>query len=37
VGDSVIQVRKADYSTSLVRIEKQDFFSAIRDKLMWGL
>ncbi len=36
-GDSVIEICKADYHTQLVRIEKQNFFSAIRDKLMWGL
>lgn len=36
-GDSVIEVHKADFRTRLVRIEKQNFFSAIREKLMWGL
>ncbi|MBP5515394.1 MAG: NAD(+)/NADH kinase [Bacteroidales bacterium] len=36
-GDSVIEVHKANYSTKLVRLEKQNFFSAIREKLMWGL
>ena len=35
-GRSRIKVRKADYQTQLVRIGQQDFFSAIRDKLMWG-
>lgn len=36
-GTSVIEVNKAPYCTQLVRIEHQNFFSAIRDKLMWGL
>lgn len=35
--DSVIDIRKASFQTHLVRIEHQNFFSAIRDKLMWGL
>lgn len=36
-GDSIIDIRKADYQTQLVRIEHQNFFSAIREKLMWGM
>ncbi|MBP5327168.1 MAG: NAD(+)/NADH kinase [Bacteroidales bacterium] len=36
-GSSVIEVKKADYCTRLLRIGHQNFFSAIRDKLMWGL
>ena len=32
-----ITIRKADYKTQLVRIGKQNFFSAIREKLMWGM
>ncbi len=36
-GTSVVEVCKAPYSTQLVRIGRQNFFSAIRDKLMWGL
>lgn len=35
-GTSCIKIQKASYSTSLVRIGHQNFFSAIRDKLMWG-
>lgn len=35
-GGSVIEVHKADYQTRLMRIEKQDFFSAIREKFLWG-
>ena len=35
-GSSIVDIRKADYQTHLVRIEHQNFFSAIRDKLMWG-
>jgi NAD+ kinase len=36
-GTSVVEVCKAPYSIQLVRIEHQNFFSAIRDKLMWGM
>lgn len=36
-GDALITVCKADYTTQLVRIGKQNFFSAIREKLMWGM
>lgn len=34
---SVIEIRKADYSTRLVRLGEQNFFTAIREKLMWGI
>lgn len=37
MGGSVIEIRKADFCTHLVRIEHQNFFSALRDKLMWGV
>lgn len=33
-GDIII--RKSIYNWNLVRLENQDFFKAIRDKLMWG-
>ena len=36
-GQTMVDIRKADYRTQLVRIEHQNFFSAIRDKLMWGM
>lgn len=36
-GSSVIEIRKADFTTQLVRIGHQNFFSALRDKLMWGV
>lgn len=36
-GSSVIEIRKARFKTQLVRIEHQNFFSALRDKLMWGV
>ena len=36
-GDSIIDIHKADYQTKLVRIGHQNFFSAIREKLMWGM
>ena len=34
---SVIEICKADYSTRLVRLGEQNFFTAIREKLMWGV
>lgn len=37
LGGSIIEIRKADFKTHLVRIEHQNFFSALRDKLMWGV
>lgn len=37
LGGSVIEIRKASFHTHLVRIEHQNFFSALRDKLMWGV
>ena len=36
-GDSVVEVSKATFCTNLIRIGKQNFFSAIREKLMWGV
>lgn len=36
-GSSTIDICKADYQTRLVRIGSQNFFSAIREKLMWGV
>lgn len=33
---SKITIRKADAALQLVRMENRSFFSAIRDKLMWG-
>ena len=35
-GRSVVEIRKADYEVSLVRMEQQNFYTAIRGKLMWG-
>ena len=37
VADDAVEIRKAPYQVSLVRIGQQNFFSAIRDKLMWGM
>lgn len=34
---SVINLEKADFSVNLVVLEGQDFFSTIRNKLMWGI
>ena len=34
-GDGVTLAR-APFSISLIRMNTQNFFSAIRDKLMWG-
>ncbi len=31
-----LEVRKADFSLNLVRMRGEDFFSTIRNKLMWG-
>lgn len=36
-GHSTVLIGKADYCVSLVRLDQQNFFSAIRDKLMWGM
>lgn len=36
-GGCEIGIAKAAYQTQLVRIEHQNFFSAIREKLMWGM
>lgn len=36
-GGCEIGITKASYHTQLVRIEHQNFFSAIREKLMWGM
>lgn len=36
-GTDAVEIRKAPYQVSLVRIGQQYFFSAIRDKLMWGM
>ncbi len=36
-GDYAVTVEKAPYCIQLVRIGHQNFFSAIRDKLMWGI
>ena len=36
-GTDAVEIRKAPYQVSLVRSGQQNFFSAIRDKLMWGM
>lgn len=33
---ATIEIRRAPFSISLIRMNTQNFFSAIRDKLMWG-
>ena len=35
-GRCTVVIRKADYQISLVRLEQQTFYTAIRNKLMWG-
>ena len=35
-GDTTIELCRAPFSVKLIRISTQNFFSAIRDKLMWG-
>lgn len=32
-----INIRKEDFGIKLVRMDKQNFYSALRDKLMWGI
>ncbi len=36
-GSDAVEIHKAPYQINLVRIGRQNFFSAIRDKLMWGM
>lgn len=31
-----VEIKKADYDVNLVRLEQQNFYTAIRNKLMWG-
>ena len=31
-----VEISRADYQISLVRLENQNFYTAIRNKLMWG-
>lgn len=35
-GHSTVLIGKADYCVSLVRLDQQNFYTAIRNKLMWG-
>ena len=35
-GDTTIELSRAPFTVKLIRISSQNFFSAIRDKLMWG-
>ena len=35
-GGKTITIRRADFSISLVRMQDQSFFTAIRQKQMWG-
>ncbi len=35
-GRCTVEISKADYQISLVRLEEQTFYTAIRNKLMWG-
>jgi len=32
-----IEIEKCDFEVNLVQLENKDFFSAIREKLKWGL
>ena len=34
--DTIVTVRKADYTLKMVRIENISFYSTLRNKLMWG-
>ncbi|MBP5189961.1 MAG: NAD(+)/NADH kinase [Bacteroidales bacterium] len=31
-----VEIKKADYDINLLRLEQQNFYTAIRNKLMWG-
>jgi NAD+ kinase len=35
--NTVLNLRKEDFGIKLVRMDKQNFYSALRDKLMWGI
>ena len=35
-GSVTLDIRRAPFAISLIRMNTQNFFSAIRDKLMWG-
>src|SRR5690606_2815603 len=34
---SEIKVRKADFRVNLINLEGQDFFTTLRNKMMWGI
>jgi len=34
--DSVVKLRRADYTLKMIRIENISFYSTLRNKLMWG-
>jgi len=34
--DTVVTIRKADYTLKMIRIENISFYSTLRNKLMWG-
>lgn len=36
IGSTTIDLCRAPFAISLIRMNTQNFFSAIRDKLMWG-
>jgi len=35
-GDTTVTIRKADYTLKMIRIENINFYSTLRNKLMWG-
>ena len=35
-GGTEIELHRAPFTVRLIRMNTQNFFSAIRDKLMWG-
>ena len=34
--DTIMELQKADFNINLIQFEDQNFFSTIRNKLMWG-
>ena len=35
-GSATLELQRAPFAIHLIRMNTQNFFSAIRDKLMWG-
>ena len=35
-NNKIVQLKKAEFTLSLIELEDQNFFSSIRNKLFWG-